>query len=79
MKITVEQLCEEIAAALEVNSSQITADTTSSEVEEWDSLGHISILTRLDALLDDVTERVPDLATATSVPEIVTLLRAHSS
>jgi hypothetical protein len=79
MKITVEQLCVEIATALEVDPSRIVPDTTSSDVEEWDSLGHISILTRLDAVLNDVTERVPDLATATSVPELMALLSSDDS
>ena len=37
-----------IAEALEVEADQVTIDTSSSDLEEWDSLGHISIMSFLD-------------------------------
>jgi hypothetical protein len=45
-------------------------------IDEWDSLGQISILARLDLAYDDITEKVSDLASALSVAEIYKLLRA---
>jgi hypothetical protein len=43
-------------------------------IEEWDSLGHISILARLDQTFDNITETLPDLASALSVSEMHKLL-----
>lgn len=74
MKVSPEQIVEEIATALEISPNSIGVATTSSDIEEWDSLGHISILSRLDAIFDNVTERIPELASAASVKEILKLL-----
>ncbi len=70
----IEQLIEGIAEALEVDVSRISLDSRSSDVEEWDSLGHISVMAYLDRAFNDITERVPDFASATSVQEIFDLL-----
>lgn len=75
--ITVEQLCSEIASALEVAHGAVNLDTQSVDLEEWDSLGHITILTRLDDLLDNISERLPALAEATSVREMWDLIRSE--
>lgn len=72
--IQLDQLILEIAQALEVEASSLTVETTSEQVETWDSLGQISILARLDDLLDNVTERLPKLAEASSVKEIADIL-----
>jgi len=74
VKVSPEQIVEEIATALEISPNSIGVATTSSDIEEWDSLGHISILSRLDAIFDNVTERIPELASAASVGEILKLL-----
>jgi len=74
VKVSPEQIVEEIATALEISPNSIGVATTSSDIEEWDSLGHISILSRLDAIFDNVTERIPELASAASVKEILKLL-----
>lgn len=76
--ITVEQLCSEIASALEVADDTVNLDTQSVDLEEWDSLGHITILTRLDDLLDNISERLPALAEATSVREMWDLIKSES-
>jgi acyl carrier protein len=75
--ITVEQLCSEIASALEVADDAVNLDTQSVDLEEWDSLGHITILTRLDDLLDNISERLPALAEATSVRETWDLIKSE--
>lgn len=70
MKISITDICSLVARALEVDSSIITAETKASEVELWDSLGQISILSEIDKTFDGVTERCPALASANSVREI---------
>lgn len=72
----IAKLCSEISLALEVSGDRINAETTSEMVDEWDSLGQISILARLDLAYNDITESVPDLASALSVAEIYRLLSA---
>jgi hypothetical protein len=76
--ITMEQLCGEIAIALEVMPDAVNVNTQSADLEEWDSLGHITILTRLDDLLDNISERLPALAEATSVREMWDLIKSES-
>ena len=73
----IEQLINEIAAALEIDVARFSPESDSTMIEEWDSLGQISILSRLDSAYDNITERVPDLASAVSVAEIFRLLKAN--
>ncbi len=59
-----------ITKALDEKPGNITADTTSDQVANWDSLGHIQILRMLDEQFDDVTMKSPALASSTSIKEI---------
>jgi len=73
--MTENQLLGEICAALEIDLSVLTLDSVSTDIEQWDSLGHITILARLDSLFENVTERYPELAEATSIAEILEVLK----
>ena len=77
MIVDIEQLITGIAEALEVESSKLNANSRSSEIEEWDSLGHISVMSYLDRTFNEITERVPDFASATSVQDILDLLNQN--
>jgi acyl carrier protein len=63
-----------IAESLEIDINQVSITSKSSDFEQWDSLGHISIMSFLDKNFNEITERVPDFASATSVLEIIVLL-----
>ena len=63
-----------VVGALEITPEKITNETQSSDIEEWDSLGHISILVALDEVVPGVLESVPELASATSISELRRLL-----
>lgn len=76
-EINLSELLTGIAEALEVDQNLVTSESTSSTLEEWDSLGHISIMSFLDKQFDEITERVPDFASATSVREIYELLKVN--
>jgi acyl carrier protein len=67
-----------IAEALEIDEDAVTVDSVSGDLEEWDSLGHISIMSFLDKSFGEITERVPDFASATSVGEIISLLEQNT-
>ena len=73
----INELLIEIAAALEVDAVVVLPESQIGSIEEWDSLGHISILSRLDLVYDNITERVPDLASCTTVLEMHKLLEQN--
>jgi len=73
--MTENQLLIEIGTALEVDPSALNTETVNTDIEQWDSLGHISILARLDSLFANVTERYPELAEVTSIIEIINVLK----
>ena len=60
-----------------MESSTLNANSRSSDIEEWDSLGHISVMSYLDRTYNEITERVPDFASATSVQDILDLLNQN--
>jgi acyl carrier protein len=76
--MTEKELCNLIAEALELNRNDISLESSVESIDAWDSLGHISILVRLDDELGSVTERIPGLASAASVKEILRLLQESS-
>lgn len=67
-----------IEKALKTGPGSIGPDTVAEEVEAWDSLGHLSILTGLDVLFDGRIADIGEIADATSVPKILAALRQHS-
>lgn len=73
----IDDLRKLIALALEVDEDQVLMESQIGSIEEWDSLGHISILSRLDLEYDNITERVPDLASCTTVLEIHKMLEQN--
>lgn len=48
MKISELELKQIIAKALNIKVSQVTEDLNSNKLEEWDSLGQLSIISSLD-------------------------------
>lgn len=74
MNLSFEDLITELAIALEVPAASLTESTCATDLEQWDSLGHISILVHLDRKFDNITESCPDLASAASVKEILMIL-----
>lgn len=72
-----EEVVKVICKALEVDSSEISIDSTSNDFAEWDSLGHLNLLNELDNNFNNITDRVPELASASSVKEIVDLVTSN--
>jgi hypothetical protein len=71
----IDQIIRELEVALELGFGSLNESTRSEDVPEWDSLGHITILAKLDSLFDNVSERVPELVEASSVSEILAALK----
>jgi|TARA_B110000977_G_C11060799_1_gene485898 acyl carrier protein len=72
-----EELFKIISEALGSDLSEISIESTSNDIDEWDSLGHLSILQELDIKYNDITERVPELASVSTVKEIIDLVTAN--
>ena len=73
-----QKILNVIAKALGIDVSKISLETTSNDLEEWDSLGHLSLLMELDNNFDTVSEKAPQLASASTVKEIVDAVIEHS-
>ncbi|URQ73747.1 hypothetical protein M9C82_01040 [SAR86 cluster bacterium] len=77
-KITQETLFDAISKALDVDSSKVNLDSSIDTIEEWDSLGSLSILTSLDELSDGETSKIEDISSAASCKDIIDLLKVHN-
>tara|TARA_B100000795_G_scaffold243462_1_gene207390 strand:+ start:777 stop:1025 length:249 start_codon:yes stop_codon:yes gene_type:complete len=74
MKITKKDLISLITNALEAEN-QITGESSMDNIPEWDSLGHLSVLTSLDLVTDGKASAISELGDATSVNAIINILK----
>jgi acyl carrier protein len=77
-KITQPEVIEIMEKALEMKSGLLNETTRSEEVENWDSLGQLSILVALDKLFDGKIANLTQMAEADSMPKILDILKQHS-
>jgi acyl carrier protein len=71
-----EEIFNLIAKALEVPPEKITIDTTSKNIDAWDSLGHLNILMAMDKKFSGKISKTPEFASIYSVKKIIeTLIR----
>ena len=75
--ISEQKVINIVSEVLELEDGKITSLSSSENTEQWDSLNHLGILIALDKLLDGQAAKIPELATATSIKEIVTLLNKN--
>ena len=55
----------------------IDINSSSDNVPEWDSLGHLSVLTALDDATNGKASSLSDLSAATSVTKLVDILESN--
>jgi len=67
-----------IENALELDGNCLTIDSTSDDWEEWDSLGHLSVLVALDEFFHGKIADIEEMSTANSVKKILQILDDHS-
>ena len=67
--MTKDQICRIFENCLKLKKDSINQNTKSSEIEEWDSLGQISIVMYLDTKYSDITKENPGYMTASSVDD----------
>jgi len=68
-----EKVLRVITEAFE-RKKQITEDDDVNSVEEWDSLGHLGMLTAIDRTFEGKAADIQDLAGATSIKKILEIL-----
>ena len=68
------ELIEKVEGALDLDAGSISIESSSENVEDWDSLGHITILGELDDATGGATADIVDLTQATSIAEIVQIM-----
>ncbi len=69
---------EIIEKALELKPGILKEDSDSERMEDWDSLGQLSILVALDKHFKGKISSLSEMAEANSVPEILTILKKNS-
>ena len=75
--INEEKVINIVREILQLEDGEITSESSSENTEEWDSLNHLNILISLDHWLDGQAAKIPELANATSIKEIVALLNKN--
>ena len=63
-----------VSKALEIDSNSLSDESSAENVEQWDSIGHISILGLLEEENPGILDKYPDLAIAVSVRELIQVL-----
>ena len=78
MEQSKNEVLEIIAKALEVDKERITVENTVDSLEEWDSLGHLSILVSLDKKFQGRLAGIKEMASVTSVNSILKILKNNN-
>lgn len=74
--MTKNDLLELVALALDLD--EVDESASMNNLDDWDSLGHLSILTSLDKKLQGKASSISGLASATSISSIITLLKDNN-
>jgi acyl carrier protein len=77
-KTTDETILNIIQNALKLKEKRLTVNSAMQDVEEWDSLGHLSILVALDKFFDGKIGGIKELASADSIQKILQILKDNS-
>ena len=75
--MTLQELLRIAEDALALDEGSLSLESSSENIEDWDSLGHITILGALDDVTEGKSADIVDLTQATSMSEIANLLEEH--
>jgi acyl carrier protein len=75
----IENFAKIVAEGLEVDPLMVGPDTNPSDIEEWDSLGHLTLLMHLEKEFNGITNDMPELAGAGSVREMYEMFASKCS
>ncbi len=74
-KVVEKDILNIIQSALNLKNKNITINSSVNDVAEWDSLGHLSVLTALDKFFEGKVGRIKEIAAADSVKKIIQILK----
>lgn len=66
-----------IAKILKIKFEKVTLNSGMNNIEEWDSLAHLSILSEIDKQSKGRGGKIKGLSNSTSVKEILKLLKSN--
>jgi hypothetical protein len=69
-----DEVISTIEIALEIEKGSLDIDTRMGSIEQWDSLGHLTILSSLDVLFDGLIGTISNISEAQSTEEILNIL-----
>ncbi len=76
--VSEQEVLAVIQEALGLDAKSITLESSVLNVNEWDSLGHLGILTALDKFFVGRVATIKDMAKANSVSKILQILKNNS-
>jgi len=76
-KLNMDTLIGMISKSLDLKKDQINEESSSSNIEKWDSLGQLNILSKLDEFYDGKIADLTNIAKATSVKLIYSELKKN--
>jgi len=71
------EVCGIIENALDLEAGSISIEDSKKTIEQWDSLGVLSILGALEEKYGNEITSINDLPSAESVKDIVEILKSH--
>tara|TARA_Y100000741_G_scaffold18716_1_gene14122 strand:- start:1582 stop:1833 length:252 start_codon:yes stop_codon:yes gene_type:complete len=72
--LDINELFTLIAESLDVEIDIINETSSSESIDEWDSLGHLSILSALDEVTNGKASEVEELAAALKIEDLIKIL-----
>ena len=76
--ITQTDVMAAIERSLELQPGTLNEGTRADEIENWDSLGQLSVLVALDKLFSGKIAGIAEMGEADSVGKILAILKQHS-
>ena len=73
----IEELIYVICSSLNLPEGSIDENSSTENVEEWDSLGHLEMLMALDEASGGATADIVDLTQASSVAQMIEILKGE--
>ena len=74
--LTTEEILETVKKALELDRIPSMEDSVDS-IEEWDSLGHLSMIVALDKKLNGKAAKLQELGSCQSITQLISILKKN--
>jgi len=75
---TEEDVIRVIQETLELSDGVISIESVADEIPEWDSLGHLAILSNLDKHFEGQVASIQELASVDNIKDLIKILHDNS-